>query len=61
MASQVQTAPDGVRHDALHLRGLGGRRGIDVRLPRIVSSQSFWFAWYGLHPDTETWPPRHSE
>ena len=26
-------------------------------LPRIVSGQSFWFAWWGLHPDTETWQP----
>ena len=25
-------------------------------LPRIVSAQSFWFAWYGQHPDTLTWP-----
>lgn len=26
-------------------------------LPRIVSGQSFWFAWYGLHPETATWQP----
>ena len=26
-------------------------------LPRIVSGQSFWFAWYGLHPETDTWQP----
>ena len=25
-------------------------------LPRVVSSQSFWFAWYGIHPDTLVWP-----
>jgi hypothetical protein len=25
-------------------------------LPRIVSGQSFWFAWYGAHPDTDWWP-----
>lgn len=24
--------------------------------PRIVSGQSFWFAWFGQHPDTATWP-----
>ena len=24
---------------------------------RLVSGQSLWFAWYGLHPDTEVWPP----
>jgi hypothetical protein len=26
------------------------------RLPRLVSGQSFWFAWYGQHPDTVWWP-----
>lgn len=25
-------------------------------LPRILSGQSFWFAWYGIHPDTSVWP-----
>ena len=25
-------------------------------LPRIASGQSFWFAWYGQHPDTTWWP-----
>lgn len=25
-------------------------------LRRVVSGQSFWFAWWGLHPDTATWP-----
>jgi hypothetical protein len=27
-----------------------------TRLPRLVSGQSFWFAWYGQHPDTTWWP-----
>ena len=27
-------------------------------LPRLVSGQSFWFAWAGNHPDTEWWPRR---
>lgn len=25
-------------------------------LPRLVSGQSFWFAWYGNFPDTNWWP-----
>ncbi|MDH3605812.1 MAG: DUF3179 domain-containing protein [Acidimicrobiia bacterium] len=25
-------------------------------LPRLVSGQSFWFAWYGNFPDTDWWP-----
>lgn len=25
-------------------------------LERLTSSQSFWFAWYGIHPDTAVWP-----
>jgi hypothetical protein len=25
-------------------------------LPRLASSQSFWFAWYGTFPDTTWWP-----
>ena len=25
-------------------------------LPRVVSGQSFWFAWYGAHPGTDWWP-----
>jgi len=25
-------------------------------LPRLQSSQSFWFAWHALHPDTDWWP-----
>jgi hypothetical protein len=25
-------------------------------LPRLVSGQSFWFAWYGNFPDTAWWP-----
>ena len=25
-------------------------------LPRLVSGQSFWFAWAGNHPDTTWWP-----
>ena len=53
----VEVAPGGVLHDQLRVNGVEGRSGLDVRLPRIVSSQSFWFAWYGLHPDTEVWPP----
>ena len=27
-----------------------------TRLPRLVSGQSFWFAWHGQHPDTTWWP-----
>jgi hypothetical protein len=27
-----------------------------TRLARIVSGQSFWFAWAGNHPNTEWWP-----
>ena len=53
----VEVAPQGVLHDQLLVNGLDGRNRVDIRLPRIVSSQSFWFAWYGLHPDTEIWPP----
>ncbi|WP_419945586.1 DUF3179 domain-containing (seleno)protein [Candidatus Poriferisodalis sp.] len=53
----VEVALGGVGHDELRVNGVDGRNRIDVRLPRIVSSQSFWFAWYGLHPDTEIWPP----
>jgi len=53
----VEVALGGVLHDELRVNGVDGRNRIDVRLPRIVSSQSFWFAWYGLHPDTEIWPP----
>ncbi len=55
--ARVEVAPQGVRHDELRVVGLDGRSGINASLPRIVSSQSFWFAWYGLHPDTEIWPP----
>ena len=25
-------------------------------LPRIPSGQSYWFAWFGHHPDTDWWP-----
>lgn len=25
-------------------------------LPRLLSGQSFWFAWYGTFPDTAWWP-----
>jgi hypothetical protein len=25
-------------------------------LARLVSGQSFWFAWYGNFPDTDWWP-----
>ncbi|WP_419920829.1 DUF3179 domain-containing (seleno)protein [Candidatus Poriferisodalis sp.] len=53
----VELAPDGVLHDQLLVTGLDRHSGLDIALPRIVSSQSFWFAWYGLHPDTEIWPP----
>ena len=24
--------------------------------PRLLSGQSFWFAWFGLFPDTTWWP-----
>ncbi len=24
---------------------------------RLLDGQSFWFAWYGAHPDTAWWPP----
>lgn len=27
-------------------------------LARLVSGQSFWFAWYGNYPDTDWWPKR---
>jgi Protein of unknown function (DUF3179) len=27
-----------------------------TELPRLLSGQSFWFAWYGAHPDTAWWP-----
>ncbi|MGI9649112.1 MAG: DUF3179 domain-containing protein [Acidimicrobiia bacterium] len=27
-----------------------------TELPRLVSGQSFWFAWYGNYPDTTWWP-----
>ena len=27
-----------------------------TQLPRLISGQSFWFAWYGNHPDTLYWP-----
>lgn len=53
----VEVAPGGVLHDELRVNGIEGRNRVDLTLPRIVSSQSFWFAWYGLHPDTEIWPP----
>lgn len=58
--ARVEVAPQGVLHDRLLVNGLDGRNRIDVELPRIVSSQSFWFAWYGLHPDTGIWPPSRS-
>jgi hypothetical protein len=28
----------------------------DDILPRLISGQSFWFAWYGTFPDTTWWP-----
>ena len=31
------------------------RNRIDA-LDRLRSNQSFWFAWYGEHPDTDWWP-----
>ena len=27
-----------------------------MSLDRLVSGQSFWFAWYGNFPDTTWWP-----
>ena len=27
-----------------------------TQLPQLASGQSFWFAWYGLHPETDWWP-----
>ena len=45
----VEVAPDGATPDSVTLAD--GRE-----LPRIVSAQSFWFAWYGQHEDTLTWP-----
>ncbi len=27
-----------------------------VELPRLLSGQSFWFAWYGAFPETGWWP-----
>ncbi len=47
---------------------VGGRRLIAEAAPRgvrftdaatgedLASGQSFWFAWYGQHPDTAWWP-----
>jgi hypothetical protein len=29
-----------------------------TELARLVSGQSFWFAWYGNFPDTDWWPKR---
>ncbi len=45
----LDVAPDGATTETLRLTD--GRE-----LPRIVSSQSFWFAWFGLHQDTVWWP-----
>ena len=28
----------------------------EISLPRVLSGQSFWFAWYGNFPDTAWWP-----
>lgn len=42
-------APGGVAPDALTLAD-------GTVLPRVLSSQTFWFAWYGLHADTLVWP-----
>ena len=55
--AQVTVAAGGVLHDRLLVAGVDGVEEGSLELPRIVSSQSFWFAWYGLHPDTEIWPP----
>ncbi len=33
-----------------------GARAFDASGRRLAVSQSFWFAWYGQHPDTEIWP-----
>ena len=55
--AQVTVAAGGVLHDRLLVAGVDGVEEVSLELPRIVSSQSFWFAWYGLHPDTEIWPP----
>ena len=30
--------------------------GDGSELPRLISGQSFWFAWYGNFPDTAWWP-----
>jgi len=38
-----------VAEDSLTLRD-------GTELPRLVSGQSFWFAWYGNFPDTDWWP-----
>lgn len=42
-------APNGITTNQLTLTD-------GTTLPRIVSGQSFWFAWWGLHPQTLTWP-----
>ncbi len=55
--ASVEVAPAGVLHDVLRVSAIDGREHASLTLPRVVSSQSFWFAWYGLHPDTEIWPP----
>ena len=55
--ASVEVAPGGVLHDELRVSGVDGLGQVDLELARIVSSQSFWFAWYGLHPGTEIWPP----
>ncbi|WP_420438848.1 DUF3179 domain-containing (seleno)protein [Candidatus Poriferisodalis sp.] len=55
--ASVEVVPGGVLHDELRVSGVDGLGPVDLELARIVSSQSFWFAWYGLHPDTEIWPP----
>lgn len=33
-----------------------GARAFDRSGRQLAVSQSFWFAWYGQHPDTEIWP-----
>lgn len=47
--STVAVEADGVTADTLTLAD-------GSVLPRIVSAQSFWFAWFGQHPDTLAWP-----
>jgi hypothetical protein len=47
--ASVSIAPEGVTPTSLTLDD-------GSVLERIISGQSLWFAWYGQHPETATWP-----